>query len=143
MRLGKSCSQASHASMKVILDMMEKENIYKKIESTVIYSPFDSDLEGLKLNNLEKIGEKRILKYNITAPVYDWLNGIFTKIVVGCNSEEELLELHEKAKKTNLPVSLVIDAGRTEFKEPTKTCIAIGPAESEKIDKITGHLKLL
>jgi peptidyl-tRNA hydrolase len=25
---------------------------------------------------------------------------------------------------------------------PTKTCIGIGPNESEEIDKVTGHLKL-
>lgn len=37
-----------------------------------------------------------------------------------------------------------VDAGLTEFKGiPTKTCIAIGPADSNEINKISGHLKLL
>jgi PTH2 family peptidyl-tRNA hydrolase len=34
--------------------------------------------------------------------------------------------------------------GKTEFNGvPTKTCLGIGPAKAEKIDKITGDLKLL
>lgn len=39
---------------------------------------------------------------------------------------------------------LVKQYGFTEFHSvPTYTALAIGPAESEKIDEITGHLKLL
>jgi PTH2 family peptidyl-tRNA hydrolase len=39
---------------------------------------------------------------------------------------------------------LIIDSGKTEFGGvPTKTCLAIGPDYSEKIDKVTGNLKLL
>jgi PTH2 family peptidyl-tRNA hydrolase len=73
-----------------------------------------------------------------------WLNGLFTKVVVSCDSEQELLELYEQANSNGLPSSLIVDAGLTEFNGvPTKTCIAIGPAKSEYIDKITEHLKLL
>jgi PTH2 family peptidyl-tRNA hydrolase len=36
------------------------------------------------------------------------------------------------------------DNGKTEFhEEPTRTCLAIGPNEAEKIDEITGELQLL
>lgn len=39
--------------------------------------------------------------------------------------------------------NLITDSGLTEFGGvPTKTVCAIGPDYDEKIDKITGHLKL-
>jgi hypothetical protein len=41
-------------------------------------------------------------------------------------------------------VSWRIVPGRTEFGGvPTKSCLAMGPDEYERIDAITGHLKLL
>jgi PTH2 family peptidyl-tRNA hydrolase len=72
-----------------------------------------------------------------------WLENSFVKVCVRVDSEEELLEIHQKAKEAGLVSSLIQDAGKTEFHgEPTHTCIAIGPDFSERIDKITGHLKL-
>lgn len=76
--------------------------------------------------------------------VFLWLrDSKMTKICVGIDSEAELLELHLNAQKASLPCSLVLDAAHTEFKEPTYTSVCIGPAASEDIDKLTGHLKLL
>jgi len=77
--------------------------------------------------------------------VQQWLgNGKFTKIVVGVDSEEELLEVLQNAKKGGLITALIVDAGLTEFDGiPTTTCIAVGPASSEMLEPITGHLKLL
>ena len=50
--------------------------------------------------------------------------------------------IFQAAKEKKLEVHLVTDAGLTEFNGvPTKTCIAIGPNYSEKIDEVTGHLK--
>lgn len=65
------------------------------------------------------------------------------KVVLWCKNLEELLFLHKRAKSNNLPVVLVEDAGLTQIKKGTKTCIAIGPAFENKIDKITGKLKLV
>ena len=74
----------------------------------------------------------------------EWVNGIFTKIAVGCNSENELLSLYEEAKDLDIPTKLITDAGLTEFHGvPTNTCIAIGPYWSDEIDELTKHLKLL
>lgn len=76
--------------------------------------------------------------------VEQWLNGRFTKICVGCDSEHELFELYNKAKQAGLLCSLIQDAGLTEFGGiPTYTAVGIGPADDEDIDTITGHLKLL
>jgi PTH2 family peptidyl-tRNA hydrolase len=73
-----------------------------------------------------------------------WLDGLFTKIAVGVSSEDELLELYNKAKDAGLIVALIVDSGLTVFKGvPTVTCIAIGPDAPERLQPVTGHLKLL
>ena len=72
-----------------------------------------------------------------------WLQEGQTKVCLQVHSEEELLELDRKSKEMGLTSHIITDAGRTEFGGiPTKTCMAIGPNNSEEIDKITGHLKL-
>jgi peptidyl-tRNA hydrolase len=69
---------------------------------------------------------------------------LFTKITVGCNSEKELLDAYNLANKLKLPTALIQDEGLTEFKSiKTKTCIAIGPANVDIIDEVTGSFKLL
>jgi PTH2 family peptidyl-tRNA hydrolase len=75
--------------------------------------------------------------------VKKWEESGSKKVVLKVNSLEELLKIYEEAKKNGLVVSLIRDAGKTQLEEGTITCIAIGPDYSEKIDKITGNLKLL
>ncbi len=65
------------------------------------------------------------------------------KKVVLAASEEELIEIYRKAEVLNMPRALVRDAGLTELTPGTLTAVAIGPYEGEKIDKVTGHLKIL
>lgn len=73
-----------------------------------------------------------------------WLTGAFAKVCCRVNSEQELLEIHDKAVAAGLVVHLITDSGKTEFHgQPTRTCLAIGPDLSKKIDLITGHLELL
>jgi len=73
-----------------------------------------------------------------------WRNGFNgVKICVGVDSEKELTDAYHFAKMEGLPAYLVLDIGKTEFKEPTYTAVAIGPAEAELIDQITKELKLL
>ena len=148
MRKGKMCAQAAHASMKVFFDRMQRNHKLQLIQ----------------------------YQLNVTREMQMWLDGKFTKIVVGCNLEEELVCLYQNAKAMKLPCAIIEDSGATEFKQVcpecegdgimnyehnsfmyecrtckgkrnipklTLTAVAIGPAKSEDIDKITGHLKLL
>ncbi len=73
----------------------------------------------------------------------EWLFESQMKAVLKCTSLEELLGIYEKAKRAGMPSELINDAGRTQIPAGTTTCVGIGPAPEEDIDKITGHLKLL
>jgi PTH2 family peptidyl-tRNA hydrolase len=74
----------------------------------------------------------------------EWINGLQTKICVGVSSEQGLLDVYASAHAAGIPCSIITDAGKTEFGGvPTKTACAVGPAESEKVDAITGKLSLL
>jgi len=116
MRKGKMVAQGAHASMKAVLDSMK-------------FMPKENSM---------------VLKLDDNSAMEDWIEGRFTKICVSVDSEAELLEIFNKAKAAKLTSALIVDAGATEFNGvPTKTCCAIGPAWSDEIDKITGHLKLL
>ncbi len=78
------------------------------------------------------------------ADVKEWLDGRFTKIVVSVDSEQELMDIYEKAKQIGIAQCLVIDDGMTEFHGvKTPTAVAVGPAVEEVVDGITGGLKLL
>lgn len=113
MRKGKLVAQGAHASLKVFLD--------RKLET-----------------------EKEYMTIPLTESMQYWLGYRFKKICLYVNSEEELDAVYEKALEKGFPCSMIIDSGLTEFHGvKTKTCIAIGPAESEDINKITGHLPLL
>ena len=84
------------------------------------------------------------IEVELTAVQRAWIFGQFTKVVVRCDSEQELLDLIQKAKDYEITVSPIIDCGLTEFNGvDTLTCAAFGPDFSENLDKITGHLKLL
>jgi len=118
MRKGKMAAQASHASMAVLLDMMD-------CEYTELY-------------------ERRHLTIPVGSALDAWLNGPFKKICVGIDSEQALNDLYDQVKAAGIPAAKIIDSGLTEFSgEKTLTCIAIGPDYPEKIDPFTKELKLL
>ena len=133
MRKGKIAAQTAHASLGVVL------KFFKKKESQ-IYSK--SSLLATEENYTDIISLDGVAKKG--TPMYQWLNGPFTKICVSCDSEGELLELCKKADDLNILNCLITDAGKTEFNNvPTITCAAFGPAYVEELDLLTGHLKLL
>jgi PTH2 family peptidyl-tRNA hydrolase len=72
-----------------------------------------------------------------------WLGEGQRKVVVKVKNEAELLQLKQRAGKMRLPHALIYDRGLTQLPPDTLTCLGIGPAPSEEIDKITGKLRLL
>jgi PTH2 family peptidyl-tRNA hydrolase len=114
MRKGKMVAQGCHASVQVCMEL-QCEYTYTGAVTT---------------NNIKNFLE--------------WKNGLQTKVCVGVSSEQELYDIYNRAKDAGLPCSLIIDAGKTEFGGvPTPTSCAIGPAETEEVNKITGNLVLL
>ncbi|XP_026287276.1 peptidyl-tRNA hydrolase 2, mitochondrial-like [Frankliniella occidentalis] len=65
------------------------------------------------------------------------------KIVVKCETEEELLALSRHSKTLNLTTSLVRDAGRTQIAAGSRTVLGVGPGPANDVNTVTGHLKLL
>ena len=90
------------------------------------------------------LGAYKLSLKNSSDKVANWENfSGQAKIVLGVGNEKELLEIKEKADKNGLITCLIHDAGRTEVSPNTVTCCAIGPDTIQKIDEITGKLKLL
>jgi len=77
-----------------------------------------------------------------TAGYNAWISSGMKKIVLRVNGKKELLDLYTKAKRT-LPTALVKDAGLTQVKPGEPTCIAIGPANENDLDRLTSKLRLL
>jgi peptidyl-tRNA hydrolase, PTH2 family len=71
-----------------------------------------------------------------------WERNGTTKIILSCNSENDLLRLYQASVGAELAGSLICDEGRTEVKPGTLTCLGIGPAPSNRIDAITRNLQL-
>lgn len=141
-RTGKMCAQAAHASLKAILDLarISPLNHIKCEECDLALS--DGECQCGRTYN--EIGEKLTIELKKDSAIKDWLTGRFTKVCVAVNSEDELLEVYNKAKEKGLICSLIKDAGLTEFNNvPTLTCCAIGPVWSNELEGITDHLKLL
>ena len=66
------------------------------------------------------------------------------KVVLKTDGGEAALEeLQKQARTVGLPASLIQDRGLTQLDPGTTTCLGIGPAPSDEIDKVTGNLKLL
>ena len=113
MRRGKEIAQGAHASMAWMARRMRRA--------------LAGDPEAMTMNEDELA----------------WISGPFAKVCVRVNSEEELREVHQAALDAGLVSHLIVDSGKTEFAGvPTPTACAIGPADAERIDAITGELKL-
>ena len=65
------------------------------------------------------------------------------KIALKCNTDAQLAELVDAAKKARLPHHLVQDAGRTQVAAGSRTVLAIGPAPESAVNQVTGSLRLL
>jgi PTH2 family peptidyl-tRNA hydrolase len=113
MGCGKACAQASHAAQLALFEAKRME----KLEPVM--------WEGI--NNIVDM----------------WVTGGYHKVILTVDSETELIALHEVALARGLPTAFVVDFGLTQLPPHTITAVGIGPAKSDEIDKITGHLRLM
>lgn len=113
MRKGKMIAQGAHASMAALLHQGQRT-----ADGSALIIPMNQHV----------------------AP---WLNAAFTKICLQADSEQQLKDLCQKAQSLDIPFALITDSGKTEFNGvPTITCAAIGPADKELVDQVTGNLRL-
>jgi peptidyl-tRNA hydrolase, PTH2 family len=73
----------------------------------------------------------------------EWISGGMKKIVLKVSSEGDIESLFKSARKERLPAEIIVDAGLTQIEPGTVTALGIGPADDDKVDRITGKLKLL
>ena len=124
MRKGKIAAQAGHACVDAILMALSKEGRLNDFEMTS---------DGFVLKNTEKP----------STPLSEWFEYGSAKVCVYVDSEEELLSIARKAEERGIIVSVITDAGMTEFHGvPTKTCLALEPLPAEIADLLTGNLPL-
>lgn len=119
MRKGKIAAQAGHAVLSVIFKKLNMlDQFFWSVEQDRVVFEGDEVLD-------------------------DWFTNSYTKICLYVNSEQELLDLKEKADSLGFVTSLIKDNGTTEFNGvPTYTCIAFEPLPAEKIDILTKDLPL-
>ena len=65
------------------------------------------------------------------------------KIVLKVKDDKELFRYKQMAEDSGLKTALITDAGHTVLEPGTITCLGIGPDEEEKVDRITGKLKMM
>jgi len=114
MRRGKEIAQGSHASMEFLVSRVRRN--LNQLPGTTI-----------ELSDAERT----------------WIIEGMGKVCLQVDSEEELLAHHHRALGLGIVSHLIRDSGRTEFGGiPTLTACALGPDEAERIDAITGDLRL-
>jgi len=120
MRKGKIASQCAHASLNMLLDMMEL--ITDKNDAPIYQQVIP-----------------------LTSQWIEWLkDGSKKKITVSVDSENAMDDIRQKVIDLNIPYHQVIDHGLTEFNGVhTKTVLVIGPWDDDILNTITGHLPLL
>jgi len=75
--------------------------------------------------------------------IKEWQNEGMKKVVLKVKDRKELIKYKNKAEIMGLVSALITDSGRTFFKRATTTCLGIGPDDEEKIDVLTGNLKMV
>ncbi|HUK50729.1 MAG TPA: peptidyl-tRNA hydrolase Pth2 [Terriglobales bacterium] len=72
-----------------------------------------------------------------------WLAEGQRKVVVKVQTESDLEKIRREADELGLAAAVIHDSGLTQVEPGTATCVGIGPAPAELVDKITGTLPLL
>ncbi|MBX0293355.1 peptidyl-tRNA hydrolase Pth2 [Haloarcula nitratireducens] len=64
------------------------------------------------------------------------------KVVLKATGESELFELADAAEREGLPHAIIRDAGHTQLEPGTVTALAVGPADDDLVDRVTGDCSL-
>ncbi|MBV0923784.1 peptidyl-tRNA hydrolase Pth2 [Halomicroarcula limicola] len=64
------------------------------------------------------------------------------KVVLEATGESELFELADAAEREGLPHAIIRDAGHTQLEPGTVTALAVGPADDDLVDRVTGDCSL-
>lgn len=75
--------------------------------------------------------------------VKSWRHKGMKKVILKVESKAELFKYKKIADELNLVNAVIKDAGKTEIKPGTVTCLAVGPDLVEKVDKVSKGLKML
>ena len=113
---GKMATQAGHAYLHAFWDAMKLVDVW--------YGEMDH----------HPVKMSQAIKYQNSDRAY--------KITLVVNTVEELKALYE-AYKDKCGVALITDAGFTVFKEPTTTCLGLGPISEDMIGEDIKSLKTL
>ena len=71
-----------------------------------------------------------------------WLSTGQKKICVKADDARLIEQIEQEAKQHNVLSSKIHDAGHTQIPAGSLTVLALGPDENEKLDALTGELKL-
>ena len=116
---GKMCGQTGHAAIAAYAASKE-----------ICYHPLSSSTPGFHDDCPHTLADK-------------WLADIQTKVVLKVGSEDELNAVLQRALDAGLIAAPIHDAGHTQIEAGTFTCVGLGPDEAEKLNAVTGELKLL
>ena len=116
LRHGKLAAQVAHASMAVFLKGRHIEVPHGFTDPKLV----------LDLNQYQ----------------HEWIEGAFTKIVLRCDNFDHMMAIQTHCDIHAIPQFMINDAGRTVFKEPTHTCLGVGPWDSVVLDMLFGDLKM-
>jgi PTH2 family peptidyl-tRNA hydrolase len=72
-----------------------------------------------------------------------WADDGQPKVVCRVDGADELYDIVQQATEAGVPAGVIHDAGRTQVEAGTPTCAFIGPERADRIDEITGELRLL
>ena len=72
-----------------------------------------------------------------------WKDHGMKKVVLKVKDKKELFKYKQLAEDLGLVSAIITDAGKTVIEPGTITCLGIGPDKEEKIDEVTGELKML
>lgn len=71
-----------------------------------------------------------------------WDGGSYAKVVLGLDSEKDMLDLGEVLDEHHIPISVVIDEGRTVVAPGSRTAMAVAPMDREKARLFFSKYKL-